>query len=156
MLCRQSCQSRMVLAFRRISEAGRDSDSQLQCKRSYSLAASKLSMSAEGREGGGRDRARTPPQRRRTSEAINNDGLSDVSCLPLTVQAIALLLLLAPGGSGSFQDWGWPQCRARHDGPTKMICIEAVFGTLDIAVPGDEARIAAGFSRPYSLPASET
>ncbi len=118
-LC-SNCHSSLVLASRRISEAGRAGDSQLQYKRSRSLAASKLSMSVEGPEGSGRDRARTPPQRRRTSEAINNDGLSDVSCLPFTPQATALQLLLATDRSGSIQDWGWPQCRARHDGPSKM------------------------------------
>ena len=105
MLC-SNCQSHLVLAFRRTSEAGRAGDGQLQNKRSRSLAASKLSLSAEGREGSGRDRARTPPQRRRTSEAINNDGLSDVSCLPCTAQAIASVLLLATGRSCNPQELG--------------------------------------------------
>ena len=129
MLC-SKCQSHLVLAFRSISEAGRAGDSQLQHRQSRSLAASKLSLSAEGREGSGRDQARMPAQRRRTSEAINNDGLSDVSCLPFTAQAIALLLLLASGRGGSFP------CRARHAGPSKMSYWhgEAVCGKLDIAV----------------------
>ena len=122
MLC-SNRQSYLVLAFRRTSEAGRAGDSQLQNKRSRSLAASKVSLSAEGREGSGRDQTQAPPQRRRTSEAINNDGLSDVSCLPFTAQAIALPLLLATGERGGIQDRGWRQCRARHDGPSEMILL---------------------------------